>query len=266
MVKTMKVSAILGVVLTILPASASAQDAFGIVDNSFLVEEAFNQERGIFQNIVNYRWHRGEWLGSFTQEWPIPTMRHQLSFTLPFGSVADRASIGDALVNYRLQVLEEGEGRPAFAPRISLIVPLASRESELGGGVVGLQFNLPFSKRRGDWYFHWNGGLTFLPGDEDRFGDDAEALTSPFVAGSVIWQASSTLNFLVEAVGESIALPDRNGKSERLRQLTLSPGMRYAWNPGKAQVVVGLAAPITRAYERNTGSVLGYFSYELPFK
>jgi hypothetical protein len=44
---------------------------FGILDNSFLVEEAFNQEAGIFQNIFAFtRSQDGAWQGAFTQEWP----------------------------------------------------------------------------------------------------------------------------------------------------------------------------------------------------
>ncbi len=245
---------------------AFAQDEFGILDNSFLVEEAFNQEAGIFQNIFNYRWQRGEWLATFTQEWPIGGMTHQLSFTIPFGSVDHHASVGDALVNYRLQVLRESATRPAFAPRISLIVPSSPKDSGLGRGVVGWQINLPFSKRAGDWYLHWNAGLTYLPGNRGRYGPDADALASPFAAGSVIWQASRTLNFLVELVAESIASPESDGRSERESQLTVSPGLRHAWNLGDKQIVIGLAARVSRRNQVNRASVFGYFSYELPFK
>jgi hypothetical protein len=236
---------IVAFVLALAPLSAAAQTPYGIVDNSFLVEEAFNQEPGIFQNIATMRWQRREWVGSFTQEWPFPNMTHQLSFTLPFGRVSDRTSVGDILINYRYQLLEETDRRPAFSPRLSVILPSAPSDSALATDGVGWQINLPFSKRSGDWYFHWNGGLTYYTDD-----------VSPFVAGSVIWQASQTLNFMLEAVAES----------GDVRAFTLSPGVRYAWNPGKAQVVVGVAAPITRSEERNTGSVFGYFSYELPFK
>src|SRR6187200_2027366 len=112
---------------------AWAQDEYGITDNSFLVEEAFNQEAGIFQNIVNYRrWRPGEWIASFTQEWPLPSMTHQLSFTVPFGRVLRDAGVGDVIINYRLQVLQEGPGRPAFSPRISVIIPSASDNTDLG--------------------------------------------------------------------------------------------------------------------------------------
>ena len=44
-----------------------------ITDNSFLVEEAFNQEAGVVQNILTWtRGHHGTWDGNFTQEWPAP--------------------------------------------------------------------------------------------------------------------------------------------------------------------------------------------------
>jgi hypothetical protein len=248
-------------------APVSAQDDYGITDNSFLVEEAFNQEAGIFQNILNYRrWKAGEWLASFTQEWPLPSMRHQLSFTVPFGRALRDAGIGDVIVNYRLQVLEEGPGRPAFSPRVSVIIPSASDNTDLGDGVMGLQFNAPFSKRARDWYLHGNAGLTYLVGDDDVFGENAGGLVSPFVAGSAIWRASPTFNLLVELVGESIAISAGNGAIVRTQAFTISPGFRYAWNPRDSQVVVGVAVPVTRSERQTRGSVFGYFSYELPFK
>ena len=48
-----------------------AAEPFRITDNSFLVEEAFNQEAGIFQNIFNAARIDGAWASTFTQEWPV---------------------------------------------------------------------------------------------------------------------------------------------------------------------------------------------------
>ena len=44
----------------------------GIQDNSFLIEEAYNQGRGVVQHIGTYvrSGHAGNWASSFTQEWP----------------------------------------------------------------------------------------------------------------------------------------------------------------------------------------------------
>ena len=87
-------------------------------------------------------------------------MRHQLSYTVGRGIRADpETNFGDVYLNYRYQALEEGPGRPAFSPRLSLILTARGR--------AGSQFNLPVSKQSSDFYFHWNGGFTWLPrGDE----------------------------------------------------------------------------------------------------
>ena len=48
--------------------------------------------------------------------------------------------------------------------------------------------------------------------------------------------------------------------------VTVSPGVRRGWNFGDKQLVVGLAAPITRADGASTVALLTYLSYELPFR
>src|SRR5215467_8418171 len=99
-------------------ASAVAQPApapFAILDNSFLVEEAFNQERGVVQNIFSWTHIRsGEWIASFTQEWPVFGSAHQLSYTIPFSRLDGSTGFNDVLVNYRYQLVEEGRRRPAM--------------------------------------------------------------------------------------------------------------------------------------------------------
>jgi len=48
-------------------------------------------------------------LYTFTQEWPAPTLPHQLSFTLPYqrmeASLGGKRAVGDIMLNYRYQVL-----------------------------------------------------------------------------------------------------------------------------------------------------------------
>ena len=62
-----------------------------IVDNSFLIEEAYNQERGVVQHISTFSRAVGttNWVYAFTQEWPVRGQRHQLSYTIP----VDRKSV-----------------------------------------------------------------------------------------------------------------------------------------------------------------------------
>jgi hypothetical protein len=216
-----------------------------IVDNSFLVEESFNQERGVVQNIFTWtRGHHGEWDANFTQEWPAPGIRHQLSYSIPVSSTGEATGIGDVLLNYRFQLAEETADRPAISPRLSVVLPTGRESAGLGGGTTGLDMNLPVSKQFGDFYLHVNAGYTWLP--------DVQRTTR--LAASGIWRVAPMLNLMLESVLEV-------GDS-----FTLSPGFRRGWNFGARQFVVGLAAPVTRAEGRSTAALLTYLSYELPFR
>jgi hypothetical protein len=238
----------------------AASEPFAIIDNSFLVEEAFNQEPRIVQNIFGWiRQQQGDWLLTFTQEWPVPAMRHQLSYTIPVSAVDGRHGVGDVLVNYRLQVLEEGTGRPAFAPRVSAQLPTG--DPETGGGAAGVQVNLPFSKRRRDLYFHWNAGFTWLP---SRTHPD---LLSPALAGSAIYRVARMCNLMLESVLLYQDAESAPGGTQRTRSFTLSPGVRTGWNVSpEKQVVIGAAVPVTFTLGTRNVGVFGYFSYELAFR
>ena len=236
-----------------------------ITDNSFLVEEAFNQEAGIVQNIFGFqRLTVRDWQFTFTQEWPAPGMRHQLSYTVPVQSADGTSGMGDVLVNYRLQVLEEGAGRPAFAPRISAILPSGSTAA--GAGTHGVQVNLPFSKRTGDFYFHWNGGASW------QWTKDGVLLTSPSAAGSIIYRARQMLNLMLEGVvaglaAETPSTPTAPGVSRRTTASTLSPGVRGGWNASEdKQIILGAAVPTTWSGGESNTAIFLYFSYEGPVR
>jgi hypothetical protein len=253
---------ILATLLAQAPAAVPPQEPFKIIDNSFLVEEAFNQDPRIVQNIVNWSRQGGDWLLTYTQEWPAPGVRHQLSYTIPF----DASGIGDAYLNYRMQVLEEGPGRPAFAPRISVIVPTGR-----GPSSPGLQTNMPFSKQRGDWYCHWNGGLTWVRAPEHV------SLLTPAIAGSAIYRLQPMVNLMLESVlsfDQRVAAPTPSSTTppaaigrERSHTFTLSPGIRGGWNlDPETQIIIGAAIPVSWSQGKTSAGLFGYFSYELPFK
>ena len=74
------------------------------------------------------------------------------------------------------------------------------------------------------------------------------------MAASGILRVAPMLNLMLEGVvvfDESV---------------TVSPGLRRGWNIGDRQLVLGLAAPFTRAAGRSTASLFTYFSLELPFR
>lgn len=69
------------------PAQAEEKDprpAAAIQDNACIVEEAYNQEPGVVQHILCARRQGRDWSLQFTQEWPVGTQDHQLSYGVPY--------------------------------------------------------------------------------------------------------------------------------------------------------------------------------------
>src|SRR3982751_4173874 len=81
------------------PASRLPPPGKPIQDNSFLLEEAYNQERAVIQHISSVLFDRSisTWLYSLTDEWPLGGQRHQLSVTVPVLSSTSgtAAALGD---------------------------------------------------------------------------------------------------------------------------------------------------------------------------
>jgi len=246
-----------------------ANRPFQISDNSFLVEEAFNQELNVVQNIFSFmRSSDGRYDGSYTQEWPVGGHQHQFSYTVPFAIVAGRRGVGDVLLNYRYQATEEHGAVPAFSPRVSIVVPSGSQSRGFGSGVYGWQVNLPFSKQVGNVYFHWNVGGTYLPHVHEGAADRTAGtnLWSPTVAGSAIVRVAPMFNLMLETVAFSNESLVSAGVTDHARGVIVSPGFRGGWNLAEKQVIVGIAFPTS--YDANADrsyGVLTYFSYELPF-
>lgn len=253
--------------------SAAEEDmrpAKGVQDNSFFIEEAYNQEAGVVQHIFNATYgvsrRRGpddkEWSPVFTQEWPLGSQTHQFSYTAPYsftesGGQSDHG-LGDILINYRFQALTETSTRPAFAPRLSLILPTGDEDRGFGNGSFGYQINLPLSKIVSDrWTLHGNAGLTFLP---DVQGLD---LVHFNLGGSAIYAVSRRLNLMLECVGNFDDESKAGRGRHRSASVILSPGLRYAFNfKNDAQVVVGVAAPVGVTADAPDYGVVLYFSVE----
>jgi DtxR family Mn-dependent transcriptional regulator len=246
------------ILLAALPSPAFAQRPaspppapFEITDNSFLVEEAFNQEPGIVQNIFNVRAAEGEWLSTFTQEWPVVSQTHQFSYTVAFGSVGGGAGLADTALHYRLQLTMERPGVPAISPRVSVLLATGDDRRGLSAGTTGYEVNIPVSKQFGDLYLHGNAGWVHYPESD---------YAAPKIAVSGIWRARPMINVMFETVAEFVD----TGQSREV-STTISPGLRGGWNVGAAQAIVGVAAPVQFASGDAQASVFAYFSYERPF-
>jgi hypothetical protein len=139
--------------------------AAALQDNSFLIEEAYNQEPGVVHHSSLLRRQGNDWSLVFSQDWPINSQTHQFSYAVPYlwlRSDGQHASgFGDLQFSYRYQLATETMDRPAIAPRISIIVPTGREALGLGSGSVGYQFNLPVSKIISDRVtVHANAGVT----------------------------------------------------------------------------------------------------------
>jgi len=232
------------------PAEAPSQ----IQDNSFFIEEAYNQDPGVVQHIQTFAraTHGDGWVYTFTQEWPAPGLKHQLSYMLTAAQAGGEHGIGDVALNYRYQLLGDAEARVAISPRVTLLLPTGNERRGLGSGGTGLQVMLPVSTvLTRSFVAHWNLGGTITPSKH------ADVITS---GASAVWLVAPRFNALVETVWTRAG--DRSGHSS---QFTVSPGIRWSYDfPSKLQIVPGLAFPIT--HPGNQRAVFLYLSFEHPFR
>jgi hypothetical protein len=258
-------------------AFAAEEDPIAVIeDNSFLIEEAYNQEPGVVQHIFNAIYIKDStqhgWQFSFTQEWPAYGLDHQLSYTIPSSHLVNEGDhqngIGDVLINYRYQALEEGPGKPAFAPRFSLILPTGSRSLGTGNGVVGYQWSLPFSKKvTSRLALHANLGLTYLPHVRSVLNSGhlspKQSLVSYNVGGSAIFAILPRLHAMLEWIGTFEDNINNAGRAVHSFNPVISPGFRTAVvNEENLQIVVGAAAPIGLNRNSDNLSAFLYFSVE----
>jgi outer membrane putative beta-barrel porin/alpha-amylase len=259
-------------IAAVISAGAAAADprpAAGIQDNSHIVEEAYNQQAGVVQHIQTLQRQRDGWQYTFAQEFPLGSQDHQISYAVPYSWVRNDMServdgAGDVFLNYRPQIWTETDTRPAFAPRVSLILPSGSQTKGLGDGSAGLQFNAPFSKIVSDRVtLHANAGLTRL------FDVDGHQPTSYRLGGSAIYAVNRDFNLMLETIAEWEQTVNADRLLEREFSYTISPGFRYALNyPQLAdlQVVMGGAAPIRFTQGKSTDyGLLLYLSFEHNF-
>jgi hypothetical protein len=248
-------------------APAPAQEG-AIQDNSFLVEEAYNQERGVVQHISVLELARdgGDWSFDFTQEWPVPDMRHQLSYTVPMARADGKSGLGDVAIHYRYQLLGEGGGPLAVAPRLSALLPTGDSDEGPGGGNGGVEVNLPVSFVAGERFVaHWNLGGSRTFGADGEAGEQAD-LDAVFAAQGLIWLVRPTLNLMLEARWDRSETLARGGRIEHEESFVVSPGARFAQNLGDLQIVYGLAFPTEVGAGDGETSALLYLSFEHPFR
>lgn len=262
------------IILIILVALYSINTAFTqttnkfdferIEDNSFLIEEAYNQEAGVIQHISAFQYMKGRtWLYTFTDEWPVPGQKHQLSTTIPVLKNSE-TGLGDLALNYRYQAIFRN--RFAFSPRFSLILPTGNWKKGLGAGVPGYQLSLPFSYLLATKIAtHYNLGVTFTPNAKNANGSKFDQVVYNYGL-SVILLLNKNFNFMFEVAGNRTYIKAANTSTIISNSLFINPGLRYAINfKSGLQIVPGLAVPVGLGSSKGSSGIFLYLSFEHPF-
>lgn len=234
-----------------------------IEDNSFLIEEAYNQDPGVIQHISSFQYMNDHtWSYTFTDEWPVPGRTHQLSASIPVINNG-KTGLSDILLNYRYQAIYRN--RFAFAPRFSFILPTGNYKNGLGNGVVGYQLMLPFSfllSRK--VATHYNAGITIIPNAKDQSGARYDLTTFNYGFSSILL-LSKNFNFMIEVQGNSTTSSTSYRQDIKTRTLFINPGIRYAFNfKSGLQIVPGFAFPVGLGASSGNHGVFGYLSFEHP--
>jgi hypothetical protein len=234
-----------------------------IEDNSFLIEEAYNQEAGVIQHISAFQYMKDKtWLYTFTDEWPVQGRKQQLSITVPVLSNGE-AGVGDIELNYRYQAIYKN--RLAFSPRLSLILPSGNYKKGLGAGVPGYQLSLPFS------YLlfrkivtHYNLGVTIIPKAKNADGSKSDLEIYNYGL-SIIVLFNKNFNFMFEVAGNTAITSSGYVNSQVSNSLFINPGFRYAINfKSGLQIVPGIAVPVGIASSKVEPGIFAYLSFEHP--
>jgi hypothetical protein len=248
---------------TVLAQTINKYEFERIEDNSFLMEEAYNQEAGVIQHISAFQYMKGHtWLYTFTDEWPVPGQKHQLSTTIPLLKTGE-TGLGDLALNYRYQAILGN--RFAFSPRFSLLFPTGNYRKGLGTGTIGYQLSLPLS-----FIFstkivtHYNLGVTFTPGVKNGTGLNFDQTIYNYGL-SMICLVSKTFNLMLEVVGSTTYIKGNNIETQNSGTLLINPGFRYAINfKSGLQIVPGLAVPIGVGPSKGDYGLFAYLSFEHP--
>ena len=248
-------------IIAILSPIATAEP---IEDNSFLMEEAYNQDPGIVQFIQTFQRDKsGEAFYSLTVEIPAPNKTHQVSFSVPYSRLQSEKSfvkgLGDVALNYRYQWIANDS--VLLAPRFTVLTPTGNAEEGLGAGLTGYQTNWAITVLPSPhWAVHMNVGATFYP----RVKKDLDKPTDLYghnSALSVIWRLRDNFNLLTEFVQTS--MQEAAGSATTISDtVIINPGFRYAIDFEKAQLVLGASVPTPVLSSQGPASYFAYVSYE----
>jgi hypothetical protein len=254
-------------------------------DNSFLLEEAITQEKGINQFISSFyldAFRKGDFQYSFTHQVPLSHLKHQLNYTIhyhvlqPTAITSGGAGFGDMTVAYEYMVTGKKDWA-MVVPSVAVILPTGNALSGRGAGGFGGQVSLAITKRLSRKIVtHYNVGYSFVS-SADRYTALAGSKILTYekdlhyenLGASVVWYQTRKFNWMLEATSVYLTNINDDGSLSRNNQFTINPGFRFAIDHNNTQIVPGLSVPTVfydGTFDR-TGIFL-YLSFEpeyLPF-
>lgn len=235
-----------------------------IEDNSFLVEEAYNQEAGVVQfiSVWQKQGKSNDWSYTFINEIPVVSQAHQFSYEVPISHVSNDNIVrgGDIKFNYRYEF--QRSDVVVATGRLSAAAPTGDYKSGAGQGSTSYEASLISSIKIGSsWVQHWNLGAGITP--KNKLPNDVTSGTSKYFVGlSNVYLFSDNLNFMLEFLGtiseETIGMDLNEWGSAFL----LSPSLRYAIDIENWQIVPGIAFPVGLGPSAGENQFLGYLSIE----
>lgn len=255
----------------------------GIEDNSFLLEEAFNQGQGVIQHVATFaldkiRYETFQF--GFTQEIPIANSKHQFSYSLayaihPKSALAENNGngFGDMTISYRPLLFDENDWL-MLIPRVSVIAPTGNSELGLGSGGWGLQVNVAVTKRLSKRFItHFNLGATetfqsdhYILTDEKQTLAFERNLFMKNIGASAVWLISNKANFLVEYVSTFNSDINDDGSINKSVVQCINPALRFAINKPGLQIVPGIGMPTyLRSSQTPEVGLLFYLSIETSY-
>ncbi len=253
-------------------------------DNSFLLNEAINQEKGVMQYISNFYFDNlkgGNFLYNFSHEIPLGGERNQLSYSLSYylqnktASTEGGGGFGDINLSYH-HMLTDKKAWAMVIPSITLIIPTA--KNGYGSGGLGTQAEVYITKRLSRRVVtHYNLGYTYISSADLYISTSTGSRKVGFerdlqfkkIAGSAIWYPTRKFNLMLEYVSNFLTEITATGEISSSHQITLNPGLRFAIDHKRVQIVPGISAPVIFTDGRYTQTGLFfYLSFEpeyLPF-
>lgn len=241
-----------------------------IEDNSFLLDEAYNQDIDMYQTILR---HQNQLVSDETEstfEFEVPmTAEHQLSIEIPLFKEhrSFETKPGDTLLLW--QIVTSNNVKSRSVDRLGFVVPTGDVDQETGYGVPGVQYLKALSIELGrNWQNHWNFQYQLQPNGKAGGTEVTQNVHIGTLGSSVAYYINDHCDFLFETMYKHRKRPRFGGKIRSLNELYLNPGFRFEkrleWNQTK--MVPGISLPIEVLNERTDFGFMLYLSFEPHFE